>query len=83
MEHPFVNKQELASKSLEELQEGISSIMTKLTFAYRSQNGPLIHQLQMILETYRNLHNKKMDDIFEKQKLSTKINISSENEHKN
>lgn len=83
MEHPFVNKQDLSSKSLEELQEGMSSLMNKLTFAYRTGNGPLINQLQMVLETYRNIHNKKMDEIFEKQKLNTKINISRENEHKN
>lgn len=83
MEHPFLNKRDLEDKSLEQLQEAIAGLMNKLTFAYRTNNGPLIHQLQMVVETYRNQHSKKMDEIFEKQKLTTKINISRENEHKN
>lgn len=80
MEHPFLNREELSSKSVEELQDIISSLNTKLTFAYRTGNGPLIHQLQMVLESYRNQVAKKMDELFEKQKLNTRINIQSENE---
>lgn len=83
MEHPFINKKELEEKTIEQLQDSISGIMSKLTFAYRTGNGPLIHQLQMVLESYRNQQMKKMDEVFEKQKLNTRINISSDNEHKN
>ena len=83
MEHPFINHAELKEKTLEELQETVSGLMTKLTFAYRTGNGPLIQQLQMALESYKNQHSKKMDEIFEKQKLNNKINIQSDNEHKN
>ena len=83
MEHPFINKTELSGKTLEELQDTISGLMAKLTFAYRTGNGPLIHQLQMALETYRNQQSKKMDEIFEKQKLNNRINISSDNERQN
>jgi len=78
MEHPFVDKNDLQSKSLEELQETITGLTTKLTFASRTQNGPLIYQLQMVIETYKNQHRKKMDELFEKQKLSNKINVQSE-----
>lgn len=81
MEHPFIN--DISDKSLEELQEAMSGLMNKLTFAYRTGNGPMIHQLQMVLESYRNQHRKKMDEIFDKQKLTSKINIQSDNEHKN
>ena len=81
MEHPFIN--DISDKSLEELQESMSGLMNKLTFAYRTGNGPLIHQLQMVLESYRNQHSKKMDEIFDKQKLNNKINIQSDNAHKN
>jgi hypothetical protein len=81
MEHPFLN--DISSKSLEELQETMSSLTSKLTFAYRTGNGPLIHQLQMVLESYRNQHSKKMDEVFDKQKLTNKINIQSDNAHKN
>jgi len=77
MEHPFIN--DISDKSIEELQESISSLNNKLTFAYRTGNGPLIHQLQMVLESYRNQLTKKMDDLFAKQKLNTTINIQTEN----
>jgi len=84
MEHPFVNKSTLGEKTLEELQDTISGLTTKLTFAYRTGNGPLIHQLQMFLESYKNQYRKKMDEIFDKQQLNNKINIQSDNEqHKN
>jgi len=83
MEHPFINKEELQEKTLEQLQDTISSLNTKLTFAYRTGNGPLINQLQLAIGTYRAQHAKKMDEIFEKQKLNNRINISSDNEHKN
>ena len=78
MEHPFLNKSDLKDLSIEQLQEKMSSITEKLTFAYRTGNGPLIHQLQMVLETYRNLFTSKMDELFEKQNIKNKINIESE-----
>lgn len=84
MEHPFVN--DLKSKTMEELQETMSSLTSKLTYAYRTGNGALISQLTMALESYRNQHRKKMDEIFDKQKLNNTINIQSQanpNEHKN
>ena len=76
MEHPFIN--DLSDKSLEDLQDTISDLNKKLTFAYRTGNGPLINQIQMVIESYRNQHTKKMDAIFAKQKISTHINIQSD-----
>lgn len=78
MEHPFINKADLKELSVEELQEKMSSITNKLTFAYRTGNGPLIHQLQMVLETYRNQFTTKMDELFEKQNIKNKINIETD-----
>ena len=69
MEHPFLNKSDLKDLSVEQLQEKLSSLTEKLTFAYRTGNGPLIHQLQMVLETYRNQFTTKMDELFEKQNI--------------
>ena len=79
MEHPFINKDDLKDYSVEQLQDKMSSLMDKLTFAYRTGNGPLIQQLQMVLETYRNQFTKKMDELFEKQNIKNKINIESDN----
>lgn len=76
MEHPFIN--DLSDKSLEELQDAISSLNQKLTFAYRTGNQPLVHQINMVLESYKNQQRKKMDEIFAKQKLNTQINIQGQ-----
>jgi hypothetical protein len=78
MEHPFIDKAELQEKTLEQLQDTIAGLMNKLTFAYRTGNGPLIHQLQMVLATYKTQQSKKMDEVFEKQKIQNKINIVSD-----
>lgn len=78
MEHPFLSSTDLKDKSIEELQDGISSLMNKLTFAYRTQNGPLIHQLQMVLESHRTQYFTKMDEVFAKQKLNNQINVQSD-----
>lgn len=76
MEHPFIN--DITDKSLEELQDTLSGLNNKLTFAYRTGNGPLIHQLKMVIESYQNQYKKKMDALFEKQKLNNKINIQAD-----
>jgi chromosome condensin MukBEF complex kleisin-like MukF subunit len=78
MEHPFLTSKDLEDKSMEEIQEAITNIMNKLTFAYRTQNGPLIHQLQMVLESHRTQYFKKTDEVFAKQKLNNQINIQSD-----
>lgn len=76
MKHPFINN--IADKSLEELQSTISGLMSKLTFAYRTGNGPLIHQLQMAVESYKEAYTKKMDEMMNKQKINTKISIEKD-----
>jgi hypothetical protein len=76
IEHPFIN--DLSDKSLEDLQDTMADLNKKLTFAYRTGNGALIHQLNMVMESYRNQHSKKMDAIFAKQNINTQINIQSD-----
>lgn len=73
MEHPFIN--DISNKSLEELQTTISTLTSKLNFAYRSQNSPLIHQLQMALESYKSAYSKKMDDLIKKQNITAQVKI--------
>ena len=80
MEHPFLTSKDLEDKSMEEIQEAISTIMNKLTFAYRTQNGPLIHQLQMVIESYHKESRKKMDELFSKQNIQTQVNIQREDQ---
>ncbi len=73
MQHPFIN--DLSHLTLEELQNKISDLNNKLNFAYRTGKGPLIHQISMVIESYRTEYGKKMDDIVKKQNLKTQINI--------
>ncbi len=73
MEHPFV--QSLEKKTLEELQTTISELTGKLTYAYRTHNGTLIQQLHMVLESYRNEYQRKMNVMIDKQNINKQINI--------
>lgn len=75
MEHPFIHG--LNEKSLEELQTTISSLTGKLTFAYRTGNSALIHQIKMALDSYKAAYAKKMDDLISKQKINTQIKVES------
>jgi hypothetical protein len=76
MQHPFIN--DLSDKSLEDLQESITNLTKKLNFAYSMQNGPMIHQLLMVLESYKTEHNKKMDAIMKKQNIQTTVSVEKE-----
>ena len=71
MKHPFIN--DLSDKTIEELQTAIESLTNKLNYAYRTGNSPLMHQLQMVIESYREQISKKMDEIFKKQNIKTQI----------
>jgi hypothetical protein len=42
------------------------------------QNGPMIHQLGMVLESYKAEHNKKMDAIMKKQNIQTTVSVEKE-----
>lgn len=78
MEHPFIDKASLKDLSVEQIQEKMLDLNNKITFAYRTGNQPLINQLTMVIETYRNVFTAKMDELFEKQNIKTKINVESE-----
>lgn len=76
MQHPFIN--DLSDKSIDELQTTINDLTKKLTFVYRTQNGPMINQIQMVLESYKSEYSKRIDEIYKKQNLQNKINISAD-----
>lgn len=73
MEHPFIN--DLASKTLEELQKEMTSLSTKLNFAYRTRNEPLLNQIRMAIESYQNAYNKKIDEMVKAQKIMSQVKI--------
>jgi len=78
MEHPFIDKAELSEKTLEECQETLSSLTTKINFAYNTGNQPLVNQLQMVIATYRAETNKKLNALFDKEGIDDAINIKGD-----
>jgi hypothetical protein len=73
MEHPFIS--DLSEKTSDDLQQTIQDLYGKLNFLYRTQNQPLINQMNMILETYKTEYNKRMDDVYKKQNIQNNIQI--------
>lgn len=73
MEHPFIT--DISDKTIEEIQNTISSLTSKLNFAYRTGNGALIKQLQMAIESYRSAYNKKISELIDSQKINAQIKI--------
>jgi hypothetical protein len=78
MEHPFVKQSDLKELTLEQLQEKMEALSKNLTFAYRTGNTAIIHQVQMLLESYRTQQKVRMDELFEKQNIRNKISIESD-----
>lgn len=78
MEHPFIHN--LSDKSLEQLQDTMTELMKKLSFAYQMQNSSMIHQLTMVIESYRAEHKKKMDELISKQLGKNIIKVEKEGE---
>lgn len=76
MQHPFIT--DLSDKSLEDLSKAISDLNQKLNFAYRMQNGALINQIRMAIESYNGELKRRMDEMYKKNNLEKQINISSD-----
>jgi hypothetical protein len=80
MEHPFLDRKALSEKTLEEIQTALTGLINKLTFAHRTGNRPLINQLEMVVESYRNEASKKLDEVMKKQNLQNQVSIQKEGE---
>ena len=80
MEHPFLDKKVLSEKTLEELQTTMTDLMNKLNFAHRTGNRPLINQLHMVIESYRNEASKKLDEVMKKQNIQGQVSIQKEDQ---
>lgn len=81
MQHPFIN--DLSDKSLEDLQTTLQGLYTKLNFAHRMQNQSLVQQVSMVIESYKSECNKRMDEIYKKQNIDSRIKISNSNDSTN
>lgn len=74
MEHPLIN--DISNLTLEELQEKITTLNQNLTFAHRMGNTSIIYQIQMLLESYNSMYREKTDEMFQKRKIDSKIEIN-------
>ena len=74
MQHPFVT--DLSGKTLDELQTTINDLTKKMTFASRMQNSAMLWQLQMAMDSYKSEFNRRMDEVYKKQNINGKINVS-------
>lgn len=76
MHHPFIT--DLSEKTSDDLQQTIQDLYSKLNFLYRTQNQPLINQMNMILDSYKTEYSKRMDDLYKKQNIQDNIQISKD-----
>ena len=76
MEHPLL--EDLKGLTLEEIQSKVSELNKRLAFAYQTGNQPMIQQLQLIMNSYQQAYQTKMDELMPKDKdnkYSNKIDI--------
>lgn len=77
MEHPLIG--DLSEFKIEELQHKISELNKRLSFAYKTGNSALIHQLHMVLSAYNQEYQNKLAKLMPKgddDKYGDKIDIS-------
>ena len=64
---------------MDELTKTIGDLQSKMSFALRMQNGTMIQQLRMVIESYNVEYTKRIDAMYEKRNVQGQINISGEN----
>ena len=77
MEHPLIG--DISGLKIEELQHKISELNKRLSYAYKTGNGALIHQLNMVLNAYNQEYQNKLAKLMPKgddDKYGDKIDIS-------
>jgi hypothetical protein len=79
MEHPLIN--DIHNLTIDQLQEKISELNKKLSFAQRSGNTNLAGQIRMAIETFTNRYQQKTKEMYDSKNkndpdYSDKINIS-------
>ena len=79
--HPFLDSTDLSKKSTEELQNAISGLYQKMTFASRMNNQYMANQIQMVINSYNVEFKKRMDEMYKKQNIDQQINISNDSKN--
>jgi hypothetical protein len=76
MQHPFIN--DLSKLNVDELQDKITDLTGKLTFAARMNNHSMSNQILMVLDSYQTEYNARMDAMYKKQNIQNTIRISKD-----
>lgn len=73
MSHPFIG--DLSQKTLEELQDTISNLNTKLSYMARLNKMDMVRQIQLVIESYRMEYSKRQKAMWDKksENLENKI----------
>ena len=72
MHHPFIS--DLLDKSIEDFARSCE-LTGKLTFAHRTQNQPLVNQLDMVMNSYKDEHTLKLDKLFADKDIGDNIKV--------
>ena len=75
MEHPFIS--DLSKLSMDDLQEKISELNKRLAFVARMNNTSMYGQLLMVIDSYNNEYNKRMNEMYKKYNLNNTIQITN------
>jgi len=78
MEHPFIS--DLSKLSMDDLQEKISELNKRLAFVARMNNTSMYGQLLMVIDSYNNEYNKRMNEMYKKYNLNNTIQIVNKKE---
>ena len=75
IEHPLLPT--ISDLTLEQIQNKLSDLNKRLTFAYRRQDPHLINQIQMLLNSYNNAYQTKLTEMLPPDNnFDDKIHIS-------
>ena len=75
MEHPLFDRESLTDLSVDELQNKISDLYRKRYFMLTMNKVEVAAQINMVLETYNSVYQKKVSDMLEKQMQSSTISV--------
>lgn len=78
MQHPFIS--DLTHLTVDELQDKITDLTSKLTFVSRMNNSGMSNQILMVLDSYQTEYNARMDALYKKQNIQSTIRISKDTE---
>lgn len=80
MEHPGADINEIKKLNIEEIQQKLSDLYKRQSFAYQTNNIPMLSQIDMIIEVYGRAQSELLNEMFSSDDdgpdLEDKIDVS-------